>query len=65
MKRCYISEILFMPEISDLCSLNIEKYFETLIEQHETLIKIYCQKEEICTTQWLNIQGKQLKMKND
>ena len=54
-----------MPEISDLCSLNIEKYFETLIEQHETLIKIYCQKEEICTTQWLNIQGKQLKMKND
>jgi hypothetical protein len=28
-----------MPEISDLCSLNIEKYFETLIEQHETIIK--------------------------
>ena len=37
-----------MPEISDLCSLNIEKYFETLIEQHETLIKFFVQGNICC-----------------
>ena len=57
-----------MLEASDPCSLNPEKYFETLIEQNESLTKIIVPgifaRRDI-TTRWLNIQGKQLKMKND
>ena len=40
MKRSYTSDILFMLEASDPCSLNPEKYFETLIEQNQSLTKV-------------------------